>query len=102
MRLPLIRLAPDWAFTAHLLSFGVFPSVRCLKWVSPVFSDVTGSRSRSISLAAEITVAQEVSGYELRCDMPVTDCRNQIWSVYGSHLLPWFYIIRIIVRSYYG
>lgn len=35
-----------------------------------LFIYVSGSRSRSISLAAEITVAQEVFGYELRCDVP--------------------------------
>lgn len=35
-----------------------------------LFIYVSGSHSRSISLAAEITVAQEVFGYELRCDVP--------------------------------
>ncbi len=62
MRLPLIRHARLGRFPRTFTASGYSPLCAVSIRLGPVFIDVSGSRSRSISLAAEITVAQEVEG----------------------------------------
>lgn len=100
MRLPLIRHAPAWAFTAHLHASGYSPLCAVSNGIDPVFIDVSGSRSRSKSLAVEITVAQEVEGMSCGVICPSQFAATRYGVVRKLSLRYLYYIWGVVLLRY--